>query len=135
MYNRFIRFPALVYRGACAALFLTGPYLQALVLGLYPTTDGGSLRHSRNNNSFGTQRNPRGPPRIPSSWRTSEIRLPTLFTSGRHDEATPAIAETNHRKITGSEWVVFEQSSHAAHLVEEDEFRRVVNDFTGRSLY
>jgi pimeloyl-ACP methyl ester carboxylesterase len=47
----------------------------------------------------------------------------------------PAIAEANHRKITGSEWVVFEQSSHAAHLVEEDEFRRVVNDFTGRSLY
>jgi hypothetical protein len=26
---------------------------DTLVLGLYPTTDGGSLRHSRNDNSFG----------------------------------------------------------------------------------
>jgi L-proline amide hydrolase len=64
--------------------------------------------------------------------RLDEIRLPTLVTSGRHDEATPAIAETVHRGISGSEWVVFEQSSHAAHLEEEDEFRRVVNDFMRR---
>ena len=29
--------------------------------------------------------------------RLGEIRLPTLVTSGRHDEATPTIAETVHR--------------------------------------
>jgi proline-specific peptidase len=64
--------------------------------------------------------------------RLGEIRLPTLVTSGRYDEATPAIAETVHRGIAGSEWVIFEQSAHMAHLEEEDEYRRVVNDFMRR---
>jgi proline-specific peptidase len=64
--------------------------------------------------------------------RLGEIRLPTLVTSGRHDEATPAIAETVHRGIEGSEWVVFEQSSHVAHLEEEGEYRRTLNDFMRR---
>src|SRR5829696_8540459 len=59
--------------------------------------------------------------------RLGEIQLPTLVTSGRYDEATPAIAETVHRGIAGSEWVIFEQSSHMAHL--EEDYRRVVNDF------
>ena len=64
--------------------------------------------------------------------RLGEIQLPTLVTSGRHDEATPTIAETVHRGIAGSEWVVFEQSSHAAHLEEDEEFRRVLEDFMRR---
>jgi proline-specific peptidase len=64
--------------------------------------------------------------------RLGEIELPTLVTSGRYDEATPAIAETVHRGIAGSEWVIFEQSSHMAHLEEEDEYRRVVEDFMRR---
>jgi proline-specific peptidase len=64
--------------------------------------------------------------------RLGEIRLPTLITSGRHDEATPTIAETVHRGIAGSEWVIFEQSSHAAHLEEEVEYRQVVEDFMRR---
>jgi L-proline amide hydrolase len=42
--------------------------------------------------------------------RLGEIQLPTLVTSGRYDEATPAIAETVHRGIVGSEWVIFEQT-------------------------
>jgi L-proline amide hydrolase len=63
--------------------------------------------------------------------RLGEIQLPTLVTSGRYDEATPAIAETVHRGIAGSEWVIFEQSSHMPHL-EEDEYRRVVEDFMHR---
>jgi L-proline amide hydrolase len=61
-----------------------------------------------------------------------EIELPTLVTSGRYDAATPAIAETVHRGIAGSEWVIFEQSSHAAHLEEEHEYRHVLNDFMRR---
>jgi proline-specific peptidase len=64
--------------------------------------------------------------------RLSEIQLPTLVTSGRYDEATPAIAETVHRGIAGSEWIIFEQSSHMPHLEEEDEYRRVVEDFMRR---
>src|SRR5439155_22435437 len=34
--------------------------------------------------------------------RLSELQLPTLVTSGRHDEATPAIAETIHPGSAGS---------------------------------
>src|SRR5215208_4166189 len=64
--------------------------------------------------------------------RLGEINLPTLITSGRYDAATPAIAETVHRGIAGSEWVMFEHSSHAAHLEEENEYRRVVEDFMRR---
>jgi L-proline amide hydrolase len=64
--------------------------------------------------------------------RLGEIRLPTLVTSGRYDEATPTIAETINRGIAGSEWVVFERSSHVSHLEEEGEYRRVVNDFMRR---
>jgi L-proline amide hydrolase len=61
-----------------------------------------------------------------------EIQLPTLVTSGRHDEASPLVAETVHRGIAGSEWVIFEHSSHAAHLEEDEEYRRVLNDFMRR---
>jgi L-proline amide hydrolase len=64
--------------------------------------------------------------------RLGEIDLPTLVTSGRYDAATPTIAETVHRGIAGSEWIIFEQSSHAAHLEEEDEYRRMLNDFMRR---
>jgi L-proline amide hydrolase len=35
--------------------------------------------------------------------RLGEIRVPTLVTSGRYDEATPAVAETVHRGISGSQ--------------------------------
>jgi proline-specific peptidase len=64
--------------------------------------------------------------------RLGEIQLPTLVTSGRYDAATPAIAETVHRGIAGSEWVIFEQSSHMAHLEEDEEYRRVLEDFMRR---
>jgi L-proline amide hydrolase len=64
--------------------------------------------------------------------RLGEIELPTLVTSGRYDEATPEIGETVHRGIAGSEWVIFEHSSHMAHLEEEQEYRRVVEDFMRR---
>jgi L-proline amide hydrolase len=47
--------------------------------------------------------------------RLGEIVLPTLVMSGRHDEATPAIAQTVHRGIDGSESVLFEESSHMCH--------------------
>jgi proline-specific peptidase len=44
--------------------------------------------------------------------RLGEIQVPTLVTSGRYDEATPAIAETVQGGIKGSEWVIFEHSAH-----------------------
>ena len=64
--------------------------------------------------------------------RLPEIGTPTLVTSGRHDEATPLIAETVHRGIGGSEWVIFENSSHMAHAEEPDRYLTVLDEFISR---
>ena len=48
--------------------------------------------------------------------RLREIHVPALVISGRYDEATPLIAETLHHGIPGSEWVLFENSSHMPHV-------------------
>jgi hypothetical protein len=44
----------------------------------------------------------------------------------------PAIAETVHRGISGSEGAIFVQCTHMAHLEEEGHYRRGVNDFMRR---
>lgn len=64
--------------------------------------------------------------------RLGEIQIPTLLLSGRYDEVTPACVETVHRGISGSEWVLFENSSHMAHLEETERFMLVVDDFLSR---
>jgi proline-specific peptidase len=64
--------------------------------------------------------------------RLDEIRVPTLVTSGRHDEATPAIAETVQRGIAGSEWVIFENSAHMAHAEESERYLQVLDEFLCR---
>ena len=64
--------------------------------------------------------------------RLSEIRVPTLIMGGRHDEATPAITETVHRGIRGSEWVIFDKSSHMPHLEETERYMEVLTDFLDR---
>jgi L-proline amide hydrolase len=61
--------------------------------------------------------------------RIGEIRVPTLITSGRHDEATPAIAGAIHERIGGSRWVLFEDSSHMPHCEEPERYARVLGDF------
>jgi proline-specific peptidase len=64
--------------------------------------------------------------------RLGEIRVPTLVTSGRYDEATPTVAETVQRGIRGAEWVLFENSSHSAHIEEADRYRRILDRFLCR---
>ncbi len=46
------------------------------------------------------------------SSRLDEIEVPTLLTSGRHDQMTPAVTSVLHERIRGSEWALFEDSSH-----------------------
>lgn len=60
------------------------------------------------------------------------INVPTLVTSGRHDEATPLIARTVHEGIRGSEWILFENSSHMAHVEEAEAYLRAVEKFISR---
>jgi proline-specific peptidase len=64
--------------------------------------------------------------------RLGEIHLPTLVTSGRHDECTPMQAEIVHRGIPGSEWIVFEDSSHMQFAEEPEGYLEVLDDFLTR---
>jgi proline-specific peptidase len=64
--------------------------------------------------------------------RLGEIDVPTLVTSGRHDECTPRQAEIVHRGIPGSEWVVFENSSHMQFAEEPERYLEVLDDFLTR---
>ena len=61
--------------------------------------------------------------------RLTEIRTPTLLLSGRFDEATPDIVAAIHARIAGSEWIVFEESSHTPHLEEPVAFNAAVRAF------
>jgi proline-specific peptidase len=64
--------------------------------------------------------------------RLGEIGVPTLVTSGRHDEFTPKQAEIVHRGIPGSESVVFEDSSHMQFAEEPERYIDVLDDFLAR---
>jgi proline iminopeptidase len=64
--------------------------------------------------------------------RLGEIRVPTLITAGRYDEVTPAVAESMHQGIRGSELVLFEESSHTAFWEERDLYRETLRSFLDR---
>ena len=62
--------------------------------------------------------------------RLGELRpLPTLVTSGRYDECTPVTVQAVHDAIPGSQWVVFENSSHLAFIEEADAFIGTLESF------
>lgn len=64
--------------------------------------------------------------------RLGEIRVPTLVLCGRYDEATPILAETIHRGILGSEFVIFENSAHVPHIEETERYLQILGDFLDR---
>ncbi len=57
------------------------------------------------------------------------IEVPTLITVGRYDEIPPSCAETMRAGIPGSRMVVFEHSSHVAHLEEPRAYVATMRDF------
>ena len=61
--------------------------------------------------------------------RLGEIHNATLVVCGRYDEATPVLAETIHRGIPGSEWVIFENSAHFPHIEETERYLQVLGRF------
>ncbi len=60
------------------------------------------------------------------------VVCPALVVGGRYDECTPAIQEDLHRRLPGSEWVLFEESSHMPHLEQTGLFLEVVEGFLRR---
>lgn len=61
--------------------------------------------------------------------RLGEIDVPTLITSGRHDECTPALVEPLHEGIAGSRWEIFENCSHTSYLEDPERYVEVVGGF------
>ncbi|MBN3869024.1 alpha/beta fold hydrolase [Nostoc sp. JL33] len=45
---------------------------------------------------------------------------------------TPTCVETIHRGISGSEWVLFENSLHMPHLEETERFLQILGEFLNR---
>ncbi len=64
--------------------------------------------------------------------RLREISVPTLLLSGRYDQVTPTCVEPLKQGISGSEWVLFKNSSHMPHLEETERFLQVLDDFLNR---
>jgi len=61
--------------------------------------------------------------------RLSQIMVPTLLISGRHDEATPEVVRPYVENVPGIKWVLFEDSSHMPHVEEKALCLATVSDF------
>lgn len=61
-----------------------------------------------------------------------EIDIPTLFTCGRYDEATPEATTWYQSLLPKSEVAIFEQSAHMAHLEETECYLQTVQNFLQR---
>jgi proline iminopeptidase len=57
------------------------------------------------------------------------LELPTLFTCGRLDEATPESTASYAELVPGSKTHVFENSGHLSYVEEPDEYLRVIGAF------
>lgn len=62
-----------------------------------------------------------------------EIGIPTLFTCGQYDEATPEATHWYHSLLPGSEFAVFEQSAHHPHLEETERYLQTIREFLKRA--
>ena len=71
-------------------------------------------------------------PNFTSGRRLGEIGIPALVPAGRHDKATPAIAETLGHGLPHAALAIFEQSAHMAHAEEPERYRQVLEDFLTR---
>ena len=64
--------------------------------------------------------------------RLGGIEVPTLLTSGRYDEATPALQETLRAGISDCEWVLFDESSHTPFVEERERYMQVAGDWLAK---
>lgn len=61
--------------------------------------------------------------------RLDEIETPVLLLSGRHDQMTPRQMALADAALRNSSWVIFENSSHMAHLEEPEAYLSTMADF------
>jgi proline-specific peptidase len=65
--------------------------------------------------------------------RLKEIAIPTLFTCGQYDEATPDATTYYHTMLPGSEIAILEDASHQHHIEKTERYMRVVRSFLHRA--
>jgi proline iminopeptidase len=61
--------------------------------------------------------------------RLAEIHIPTLFTCGQYDEATPESTAYYQSKLPGARIKVFSDASHAVMLEQPDEYCSAIRGF------
>jgi pimeloyl-ACP methyl ester carboxylesterase len=61
--------------------------------------------------------------------RLAEVEVPTLITSGRYDEATPAQMRLLQERLPDACWVMFDDSAHMAIFEEPERYLAVVSGF------
>jgi len=61
--------------------------------------------------------------------RLHEITVPSLFSCGRYDEATPETTGYYQKQLTGSQLNVFKDALHAHHLEKEAGVLATVREF------
>jgi len=66
---------------------------------------------------------------IDFSDQLGRISIPSLILHGRYDEVTPAVGERIHRRIPGSRFHVFPNSSHLSFWEERPAYMRLVREF------
>lgn len=57
------------------------------------------------------------------------ISIPTLFTCGRYDEASPISTEYYHSMLPGSTMVIYEDASHTHHLEQKAAYLETIREF------
>lgn len=65
--------------------------------------------------------------------RLCEISVPTLFTAGRYDEATPETTAWYQSLVPGASLEIFEESAHMTMLEEPERYAQVIRDFLNRA--
>jgi len=67
-----------------------------------------------------------------ATGRLPAITVPSLFTCGYYDEASPESTKFYHSLVPGSEFHVFDKSSHTPQLEQPQDYFRVLRDFLAR---
>ncbi|WP_163970410.1 proline iminopeptidase-family hydrolase [Oceanobacillus halotolerans] len=63
--------------------------------------------------------------------KLNTINIPTLYTCGRYDEATPKSTNYYSELTPNSTFHVFEKSAHMPYIEDPAEYRRVIREFLG----
>ena len=61
-----------------------------------------------------------------------KIKVPTLFTCGRHDLITPETTASYSEKVKGSDLVVFENSAHMTMNEEPENYVNAIRNFLNK---